>query len=229
MPQAQDSIQAINQEILGLWEARFGDSYPKVPWPMICPEPIKAGLVVIGCNPAYPKANYYPIPKFNANDITEQQIDDISKKEANARRDYPYYLPFHRIASELDLPLEHVDLFFYRETSQEKVKTLILKQDETLNDFGRSQFELAQRIVALAHPKIILVANAFAAKIYKHELGLKRHDEEGLYWITLGSQRVPVFFSGMLSGQRPLDSHSRERLVWHMKTTLRKHIQAKKV
>jgi hypothetical protein len=67
----------------------------------------------------------------------------------------------------------------------------------------------------------VLVANAFAAKIVKMQLGLSKVDEDGLYWWPIGEQQVPIFFSGMLSGQRALDVHSRERLVWHMKLALR--------
>jgi hypothetical protein len=54
----------------------------------------------------------------------------------------------------------------------------------------------------------------------KNNLGLKALDDVGLYWVNLGGARTPVFLSGMLSGLRPLDGHSRERLVWHMKRTL---------
>jgi len=62
---------------------------------------------------------------------------------------------------------------------------------------------------------------AFAARVFKDNFRRAPLDDDGLYWVTLDSHRTPVFLSSMLSGARPLDSHSMERLVWHMRKTLK--------
>jgi hypothetical protein len=121
--------------------------------------------------------------------------------------------------------MEHVDLFFYRDTTQSNIHTLMFKSDKTLNDFGHRLVTLAERLICLSRPIIILVSNAFAATIFKSQFNLNEVelDYNGLYWVDLEGQEtpVPVLLSGMIGGQRALDVHSRERLVWHMKRTLK--------
>lgn len=41
--------------------------------------------------------------------------------------------------------------------------------------------------------------------------------ESGYHNLVLGSLKIPLFFSGMLTGQRALDNGSFERLKWHIK------------
>ena len=143
------------------------------------------GLTVVGCNPALPTLGYYNIPVFRRNSATDQQMQDLAALEFKARKSYPYYRPFHRLAAELGLPLEHVDLFFYRETKQANFQKLIFKADEKLNDFGQRQVELAVRLIVLSRPQIILVANALAARTFKAHFELKTLDDDGLYWVNL--------------------------------------------
>jgi len=93
--------------------------------------------------------------------------------------------------------LEHIDLFFYRETSQANIIPLVTRPEGGLNDFGRRQFEFSVRLLTLARPRIILVANAFTARVFKDYFRLAPLDDDGLYWVTLGSSRTPVFLSSM--------------------------------
>lgn len=208
------SAAAVNRDVVALWTTRFGGQPTPVYWPLICPEPGTDGLAVVGCNPAVPESGYYNIPQFQPGTL-EPHLTELPQIEAAARRSYPYYAPFHRLARQLGLPWEHIDLFFYRETGQKKLLPLVASPDEELNDFGRRQVALSGRLLALAQPRIILVANAFAGRVFKRHFGMQPLDDNGLYWVTLGARRVPVFLSSMLSGARPLDLHSLERLVWH--------------
>lgn len=214
-----DTVADINREIISLWNEQFGSAQPPIHWPLICPEPEPNGLTVVGCNPALPKSGHYKVPVFHLNSAIDQQIRELAAHEAEARKNYPYYIPFHRLADELGLMMEHVDLFFYRETKQANFQKLIFKADEKLNDFGQRQVELAVRLIVLSRPQIILVANALAARTFKAHFELKTLDDDGLYWVNLDGHRTPVFLSGMISGGH-LDNHTRERLVWHMKRTL---------
>jgi len=221
MTRPPDSAAAVNREVAALWATWFAGQQVPVHWPLICPEPITGGLAVVGCNPALPKSSYYTIPVFYPG-ATDHHLSKLPELEAAARKTYSYYKPLHRLAADLDLPLEHIDLFFYRVTKQATLKALIADRKGTLNKFGAAQIALAARILALARPKIILVANAFAAGHFKHHFNLlKIGEEDGLYWVTLGTRKVPVFLSSMLSGARRLDSHSLERLRWHMRKTLK--------
>lgn len=45
--------------------------------------------------------------------------------------------------------------------------------------------------------------------------------QTGFYWSTMNGRRVPFFFfSGMLTGQRAINNHSLERLIWHVRRAL---------
>jgi len=67
-------------------------------------------------------------------------------------------------------------------------------------------------------PEVIVVANAKASKIFKQEYKMddKMNKSTGFYF----KGEIPIFFSGMLSGRRALDIHSRERLIWHIKKSI---------
>lgn len=220
MNASADSAAAVNRAALALWTTRFRGQSTQVHWPLICPEPVTGGLAVVGCNPALPESNYYSIPLFEPGS-GDAHLNSLPSLEAQARKSYPYYAPFHRLADQLGLPWEHIDLFFYRDTNQSSIKALVTDTSGRLNDFGAAQVALALRLLNLAQRKIILVANAFAARVFKAYLHLGQLDDDGLYWVTLRSCKVPCFLSSMLSGARPLDSHSLERLVWHMRKALK--------
>lgn len=222
------TVKEINCKAVELWQ-RFISILPnRTKWPLIYPTQLNTGgLVIVGCNPALPtSAKYYKIPAFNPDDQPWQLMqiaDTLATHEAKARGDYPYFTACQALATELGFnSWEHVDLFFYRETSQSNTRRLVETKFEELNDFGNRQFNLSFELLKLTRPKIVLVANAFAARIFKKFHKLEFDNKEGVYWMKLETETVPVFLSSMLSGQRCLDLHSRERLVWHMKTTLAK-------
>lgn len=217
-----DTVSEINRDIITLWKEQFGSAHPPPKWPMIAPEPVQNELTVVGCNPALPTSAYYNVPTFNPALVTDQQVQELAALEFRARKTYrTFYGPSKRLADEIGLLMEHVDLFFYRETDQKNLLKLVINGDDSLNAFGQRQVDLAVRLITLSKPKIILVANAFAARLFKSHFDLTALDDEGVYWVNLAGQETPVFLSGMLSGGH-LDNHARERLVWHMKRTLQR-------
>lgn len=92
------------------------------------------------------------------------------------------------------------------------------KEDEKLhktnNPFIRDQIELTNDLIRALTPKIIVIENAFVARILKEKLELEWDDKIGTYRFN---QVTPTFISGMLTGGRALDSGSYERLKWHLK------------
>ena len=122
-------------------------------------------------------------------------------------------------------------MFLLRETSQKNLKAHICEKkcDEIhpiLNDFGTRQFDLLLEEIQMIKPKIILVANALASRIFKEKLSssLSWKEEKGTYMLNLNDLTCPIFFSGMLSGQRAMDVFSRERLSWHMEKVVKDKI-----
>ena len=116
---------------------------------------------------------------------------------------------------------EHVDIFFLRETNQTEVKKVIFDKGESLNEFAKAQIKLSFKIIEETKPKVILVINALASKIYYNEfLHNQNINENGYYFTNIGRRKIPTFLSGMLTGQRALDNYSLERLGWHIKQVI---------
>jgi hypothetical protein len=98
------------------------------------------------------------------------------------------------------------------------LKSMKVKYNLRINNFGLAQIKIFIKIFKNINPKIILVANVFVSDIIKEVLSKEiyfNNDTDAHY---LNS--TPVFFSSMLTGRNPLDCHSRQRLVWHMKKLL---------
>jgi hypothetical protein len=111
--------------------------------------------------------------------------------------------------------------------------------------FLEEQLEISFDVIEKSEPKLIIVSNAFASEFFG-KMKLKHHkldsiwkgykiffeddieekfkstfnQEIGTYEIELNNKKVPVLFSGMLSGQRALDIGSLERLKWQAKMIL---------
>lgn len=116
-------------------------------------------------------------------------------------------------------PFAHHDIFFVRGTSQEKVMDLKIE----MMDFFKTQMEISKEVIKASHPKLIVVVNAGASEIFKNEMCEWRpgspeqwNDELGVDFVSLDGCRMPVLFTGMLSGQRALDEGSYYSLIWHI-------------
>ncbi|TYC07796.1 hypothetical protein ES677_14890 [Bizionia gelidisalsuginis] len=193
----------------------------------------KESLMFIGMNPSFRKGSVIP---ENEKNIGFYQIP----KEENFK-DIPYFEKMKEIAEYCSTKWTHLDLFFIRETKQELIESLSYTDFEFLN----LQLEISFEIIERAKPKLIIVSNALASEFFgkmktKHKsfkkiwkgfdlffednniLGKKStfNSEIGTYEIELNNEKVPIIFSGMLSGQRALDIGSLERLKWQSKMIL---------
>jgi hypothetical protein len=98
----------------------------------------------------------------------------------------------------------------------------ILEKGE-LNQFGLDQLPIFRDALKAIVPRAIVVTNAFGSEIVRKHFAddLVWDEERGHHWFSGGDKKVPIFFSSMLSGQRALDRWSYERLVWHIKQSLK--------
>ena len=211
----------------------------------------KNTILFIGLNPSYNERlvdnlsenqNLTELLK-NWHDLNQDEIEAIIKfdtsvkepDEKGLKTKYPYFQKFQYIVNSINesknstelLKWEHIDLFFYRMTSQSQFKQLIyLDNNQTeLNNFARSQLVLSKQLIEIIQPKLIVVANAFASTLFKEEIyksQIQFEEEKGYHLLELDSNKLktPVFFTSMLTGQRALDNHSFERLCWHIKKVL---------
>ena len=120
------------------------------------------------------------------------------------------------------IPFEHIDLFFYRETNQNNFKSKIFYPDKNLNHFGRQQIKISFAAIKSINPRVIIINNALSSDIFKKvfDKQLFFNKARGWHEIKINGEKVPIFFSSMLGGQRPLDNHSWERLKWHIMKAL---------
>ena len=153
-------------------------------------------LLFIGINPS--DVTGYNVPLTNG-------IYWGSETFMNA---HPYYKPFPSLSNG---KWSHLDLFFTLEKDQSKIKEAI----EAENLFLGEQIEISTAIIHKLEPTIIVVCNAFASGLIKDVFQCNFDDTIGTYRIK-DFINIPIFFSGMITGQRSLDVGSRERLKWHI-------------
>lgn len=118
--------------------------------------------------------------------------------------------------------ISHHDMLYIRHTNQKEVINFF--DDYIYKDFILEQLLLSRDIICAAEPKLIVVLNAGVREIIKNlfriDLNNDFDDELGAYIIDIG-KRVPVIFTGMLSGQRALDLGSKRTLQWQIQRLLR--------
>jgi hypothetical protein len=223
------NVDDINQAIFALWKQHVSENMNALV-PLVY-SPLQAdSLLYIGLNPSF-SANMLKMLKaiapFGIDTATfflwrnHEQFDfHIAQDfERNVRANYRiYFKKLHDLATELQLPWEHVDLFFFRETKQTNLKTLlgIEKQNAKLTAFGKQQLVLATQLIERARPRIIVVANALASRLFTEIYPMKFDQAVGYYRTQIAGRDVPTFFSSPLTGGRALDNFSFERLKWHI-------------
>lgn len=117
----------------------------------------------------------------------------------------------------------HVDLLAVRHTNQSELSGALAlgTQEAFASTFVAAQLEVCLELAAALAPPVVVVVNALAATLLKWHLkahaDLEFDPAGGHHRGKLGSQVIPWFFSGMLTGQRAIDNHSLERLIWHVR------------
>jgi hypothetical protein len=196
----------INEEIQKIWEHEKRTDIP-LQFPQFKTNP---EILFIGINPSIrgkePK-NHYESLEF--------------EKNARSNKTDIYFKIFDNFVNRDKW--EHIDLFFIRGKQKEIEEDIGFDYENdtdiiSLNEFGEKQLNLSLSIIEQINPKIIVVNNALASRIIRERLDIGEIDiDKGYHKLN---STTPIFFSGMLSGQRALDKHSRERLIWHVKRTL---------
>ena len=174
-------IDNINQEILKLWDQEFAHQPDNVFMPLIYPKLKQDAILFIGSNPSFSEKSFKTIIKnttysafnieefLNYNNRKNFNIEVAEQIEIFARQKHTYFKKFADITNSTDLAWEHIDLFFYRITSQSELKRKFYPKKK-LNDFGRKQVELSENLIIELRPKIIVIANAFVSELYLKEL-----------------------------------------------------------
>ena len=223
--------QEINSKIVSLWNKYFKDDI-NVYAPIFYDEFKKGGLLFVGMNPSFSSRGFKTVLqntefkdmdpeiffKWSNISMNPALIDDCIKVENYAYKNYSQYFgrPIE-IAKKVSLDWQHVDLFLYKETAQNRFVTRITDKGK-LNEFAIDQISLFEDALAKIEPLCVVVTNAFASEILRKHIKdeLTWGEERGFHWFTKSGKKIPIFFSSMLSGQRALDRWSYERLLWHI-------------
>jgi hypothetical protein len=172
-------------------------------------EIIENSLLFMGINPSYAAKNSNST-HFNCF-YTHQQSGE----------EHVYYNKFAKISSRVNLPWSHLDMLFYQETAQNSFYEI--EKSNGGKTFIAKQLAITKQILENAKPKLIVVSNALARKLFTENLNIvfEFDDKIGTHRITEGVLKgTPVFFTSMLTGQRALDNGSFDRLQWHIKFVL---------
>ena len=218
-----DVTQEVNLAIVELWRQTFEEG-TDVLLPLIYPKIKKSGILFIGLNPSFnargirnlingTELESIDIDKFyHYRNIDNYNLETAQKIVKLSRDNYPYFRKFQVIAQHIKTDWEHIDLYFYPETTQRNIRGMINNNNPA--NFWVEQLKLSKKLIIEAEPIIIVVANAYASQIFQIEFDAKPNEEKICYEIKLNNKTLPVFLGGMLTGQRALDNYSFERLKW---------------
>ena len=184
-------------------------------------EVVRGSLLFIGMNPSFKEG------AWNNGDSTQSVFYNSSAScNANKEETNPFFTAINKFYDDIKCtnkpPFAHHDLLFIRETSQKSV--FEWRKDSKLNSFFDRQLEISKQIIKSSNPAMIVVLNAGASVLFRkmfEEEGKEGYDQNKGAYIYIIGNRIPVLFSGMLSGQRALDLGSKESLKWHIEFILK--------
>lgn len=169
----------------------------------------KDGLLLVGINPSFDES-------FKGS--CEGEVRDSE----NGGYRHPYFTKPKKLNEEIGISMfSHVDMFSLRSRPQHVVQDIV--NDPDSQGFVEEQLRLFRMIVDGASPRAIVVVNALASHLIRtgRALGALDYDDVlGVAMYKIGEKRVPVFYSGMLSGAHTIDNGSFDRLIWHIKYVL---------
>ncbi len=226
----------INTKIIKLWNRHFSNNSEAYA-PLFYDTFATNSILFVGMNPSFSAKGFTSIYKGSQYETVKQTeffkwsnvssrpdiIDQCIAMDKHAYTNYSLYFgkPIE-IANKINLPWDHIDLFLYRETSQTSFMNRIMENGK-LNQFALDQLAIFKDALITVKPKCVVVSNATGSEIVREyfKSDLQWDEKRGFHWFTLDDVKVPMFFTSMLSGQRSLDRWSYERLVWHIKQSVK--------
>jgi hypothetical protein len=217
--------QQYNSRAIEIWR-QFNSLHQRVP--LLIPDcHADLDMLIIGMNPSFrvdeiskqiatieSLKKYTTDQLFNWNDgeLIEERLDHLVEWESHVlRTDRQYYKQICGFVNDCGFTRwAHIDLFLMRETNQKLALNVVGYNDSngSLNDFGSAQVELCLDAIRLSKAKLVLVANAAASTILLRAISKSTHSVT-----RIDDMGMPIYFAGMLSGQRALDRFSKQRLI----------------
>ena len=169
----------------------------------------KDGLLLVGINPSFDES-------------FEGPCASVVRDSDNGGYQHSYFVKPKKLNEDIGIGrFSHVDMFSVRTRHQYVVQAIV--NDPDSQEFVEEQLGLFRKIVNGASPRAIVVINALASNLIRtgRALGTLDYDDVlGVAMYKIGDKRVPIFYSGMLSGAHTVDNGSFNRLIWHIKYVL---------
>ncbi|CAN7773373.1 hypothetical protein LJR290_007649 [Variovorax sp. LjRoot290] len=88
-----------------------------------------------------------------------------------------------------------------------------------MTHFGEAQFKLFEQLLVAARPRILVIVNALASRLYLQvrSATVRANEDLGCHIDVIADRKVPVLFSGFPTY---MDHFTRARLEWHMRHVL---------
>src|SRR3989338_1571957 len=134
--------EKLKQEILNIWRDHFDEvrnfkeCNAKILWPVISPEFNKNSILFLGINPSgdsdHVKDRF--LIKNKEDLLDKEKISDLinmEKKNIWEKGYSKYFKPFQKISTQLKIPFDHFDLYFFRMRSSKKYFKLLEENKES--------------------------------------------------------------------------------------------------
>lgn len=181
------------------------------------------GLIFMGVNPSLSNAER---ERQTSKSDKTCEFYQLKNEENNEHR---YFKKFFDVSRQTKLKWGHLDLLYCRGTNQKDVKAFL--KTERGKDFLYQQCMITKlvlnEIIDENKPRIFVITNTFVRDLLGRYRKTDEPKIEEEWWVNydfvwddnLGTytyKNTPFFFTSMLTGQRPLDNGSFERLIWHI-------------
>ena len=103
------------------------------------------------------------------------------------------------------------DLFWYADGTQSNIETII----KGFSDMSTRVKELMDIYIEYYNPKMIVITNAYASHLVEEAIPKENYykpSEVDVIYYQINNKKIPIVFSGMVSGQRTMDTYSYIRL-----------------
>jgi hypothetical protein len=163
---------------------------------------------------------------------TQMEIDAILEIQDVFLEKYSYFNKFRDLSKKLGIHWQDLELIQLRETNQKTV----LDDLRANGIFAAKSVELFIEMLEACEPRAIVIANSGAVELITGLAPKKfpkikvRKENSETHALTevdpiigthLYDDRIPLFYTSMLTQQRALDNGSYQRLVWHIGHAIR--------
>jgi hypothetical protein len=240
------NTEDFNSRIFSIWEEHYETvvklskqlEHTEILAPVAYSEIPQQSVLFVGMNPSFSPSyfekefdmiqdawKFFSFETRNQNTQKWIEIEKIVKKNHSYFNKFPTIVDYLNARNSRNLSWGHIDLLSMKHTRQKDfLKNIGLQtiddvtkiNDKKIRKFVTDQLNAVQEFILEIEPTIIIVANAKASRLFKNYFDHKWMDGFGCYLTEIGTRRVQTHLTGMLTGQRALNTESFKSLKWQI-------------